>query len=155
MSLEQTLADLQTKVGTETHVGSWLTITQEMVNQFAAVTKDFQWIHTDPERAKAASPFEKTVAHGYFTLSLLSYLTDSVNAEMPRYSGTKMGVNYGLNKVRFPHPVVVDSKIRARTELQSVEEVKGVLQVVNKVTVEIEGVAKPACVAETVSRFYF
>ncbi|MFQ5611230.1 MAG: MaoC family dehydratase [Anaerolineae bacterium] len=156
MSLEAALADLKSKVGTETHVGDWLTITQDRINQFAAATGDFQWIHTDVDRANAESPFGATIAHGYLTLSLIPYLTESVNPDKPRYPGLKMGVNYGLNRVRFPHPVAVGARIRTRTELQSVEEVKGGgLQLVNKITVEIDGAAKPACVAETVTRLYF
>lgn len=155
MSIEVALADLRPKVGTEIHVGPWLTITQERIDAFAEATGDFQWIHVDPERARAESPFGTTVAHGYLTLSLIPYLTGGANNDQPSYVGVKMGVNYGLNRVRFPHPVTVGAKIRARTELVSVEEVKGGLQLVKKVTIEIEGAAKPACVAETVSRLYF
>ena len=155
MSLKEALADLQTKVGTETHVSPWLTITQERINQFAAATGDFQWIHVDEERA-GKSPLGSTIAHGFLTLALIPYLGGSVDSEKPRYPGLKMGVNYGLNRVRFPHPVKVGAKIRTRTELLSVEEVKdNALQLVNKVTLEIEGAAKPACVAETVSQMYF
>lgn len=155
MSIEAALADLRSKMGTEIHVGPWLTITQERIDAFAEATGDFQWIHVDPERARAESPFGTTVAHGYLTLSLIPYLTGSANNDQPGYVGLKMGVNYGLNRVRFPHPVTVGAKIRARTELVSVEEVKGGLQLIRKVTVEIEGVTKPAYVAETVSRLYF
>ncbi len=155
MSIEAALADLRSKVGTEIHVGPWLTITQERIDAFAEATGDFQWIHVDAERAKVESPFGTTVAHGYLTLSLIPYLTGSANSDHPGYAGVKMGVNYGLNRVRFPHPVTVGANIRARTELVSVEEVTGGLQLVKKVTIEIEGATKPACVAETVSRLYF
>ncbi len=155
MSIEIAKADLETKVGTETHVGPWLTVTQEMINQFAAVTRDEQWIHVDPELAQAHSPYGTTIAHGYFTLSLTTFLTELVNPDKPGYPGVKLAVNYGLNKVRFPHPVKVDSRIRARTTLQSVEEVRGGLQLINTIYVEIEGEAKPGCVAESVSRLYF
>ena len=155
MSLEAALADLQTKVGTETHLSDWLEMTQERIDQFAAATGDFQWIHVDPARA-AASPFGSTIAHGFLTLSLMPYLTGSVNPDRPRYEGVRMSINYGLNRVRFPHPVAVGAKIRARTELLSVEAVPGdALQLVNRVTIELEGIEKPACVAETVSRLYF
>lgn len=152
MSINAAIADLEAKVGTETSVGAWLTVTQEMINQFADVTRDRQWIHIDPERAQKESPYKTTVAHGFLTLSLVPYLAGAVS---PSYEGVKLGVNYGLNKVRFPHPVPVGANIRARTELQSFKEVKGGLQMVSKVTVEIEGAAKPACVAEMVARIYF
>ncbi len=156
MSYQNALADLQAKVGSETHVGEWLTIDQARINAFAEATLDNQWIHVDPERARRESPFGGPVAHGYLTLSLLPHLAGRVNAEKPPYPGLKVSVNYGLNRVRFPHPVVAGSRVRARTELVSVEEVAGNgLQTVSKVTIEIEGVPKPACVAETVSRMYF
>ena len=156
MSYQNALADLQSKVGTETHVGAWLTIDQSRIDAFAAATLDNQWIHVDVERARQESPFGGPVAHGYLTLSLLPHLMGRVNAEKPLYAGIKLSVNYGLNRVRFPHPVLAGSRVRARTELISVEEVAGNgLQVVNKITIEIEGAAKPACVAETVSRMYF
>ncbi|MEM7332431.1 MAG: MaoC family dehydratase [Chloroflexota bacterium] len=149
------LADLQSKLNTETHVSDWYTVTQENINLFAEATGDHQWIHTDPERAKAQSPFGTTIAHGYMTLSLIVMLTDSVDPENPPYEGVVMGINYGCNRVRFPNPVAVNSKIRSRTTLINVEEKGNALQIVNKVTIEIEGVQKPGCVAETVSRLYF
>jgi acyl dehydratase len=156
MSYQTALSDLQSKVGTETHVGEWLTIDQARIDAFAAATLDNQWIHVDPERAARESPFGGPVAHGYLTLSLIPHLAGRVNAEKPPYPGIKLSVNYGLNRVRFPHPVVAGSRIRARTELVSVEEVTGNgLQMVSKITIEIDGADKPACVAETVSRMYF
>ncbi len=155
MSIENAKADLQSKLGTETHLGEWFTITQDLINKFADVTGDHQWIHVDPERAQKESPFGDTVAHGYFTLSLIPFLTGLVEPGKPRYPGVKLAVNYGLNKVRFPHPVKVGSKVRTRTTLSSFEEVRGGLQIINTIFVEIEGVAKPGCVAETVSRIYF
>jgi acyl dehydratase len=155
MSIEDAITDLQSKVGTETHVGPWLTVTQERIDQFAEATLDRQWIHVDPERAKAESPYGTTVAHGYLTLSLIPHLTGSVDPDKPRFPGVKMGVNYGLNKVRFPNPVPVGAKIRARTRLLGFEKAKGGLQIINQVTIEIEGQEKPGCVAETVSLLYF
>jgi len=155
MSAEELIAELESKVGTEVHIGPWLTITQERINQFAEATGDFQWIHTNVERARAESPFGTTIAHGYLTISLIPYLTESINPEKPRYPGVKMVVNYGLNRVCFPHPIIAGSRVRARTELQSLEEVKGGLQIVNQIVVEIEGEEKPGCVAETVYRLYF
>ena len=148
-------ADLLATVGQEVHVGEWITITQAMIDSFAEVTQDRQWIHVDPDRAQRESPFGATVAHGYLTLSLIPFLTDSVNPTVNRYPGKRMGINYGLNKVRFPNPVLVGSRVRSRTILLGVGEVAGGLQIVNQVTVEIEGQSKPACVAETVARIYF
>ena len=149
------LADLQSKIDQETHLSDWYTVTQEKINLFAEATGDHQWIHTDPERAKAQSPYGTTIAHGYMTLSLIVMLTDSVDPDNPPYPGVVMGINYGCNKVRFPNPVAVNSQIRSHTVPISVEEKGNALQIVNKVTIEIEGVQKPACVAETVSRLYF
>ncbi|MBI3958527.1 MAG: MaoC family dehydratase [Chloroflexi bacterium] len=156
MSLQIALTDLRSKVGTETHVGEWLTIDQARIDAFADATLDHQWIHVDVERARRESPFGGPVAHGYLTLSLLPHLAGRVNAEKPPYPDLALSVNYGLNRVRFPHPVLAGSRVRARTELVSVEEVAGNgLQTVSKVTIEIDGATKPACVAETVSRMYF
>ena len=156
MSLETVLAELQSNVNQEVQVGPWLTVTQAMIDDFGRVTGDMQWIHVDPVRAAAESPFGAAIAHGYLTLSLIPQLIGSVDPERPRFPGVKMGVNYGLNKVRFPHPVRAGSRVRARVTLLSVEVVKGDgLQLINRVTVDIENVEKPACVAETVSRVYF
>lgn len=156
MSLQDALADIASKLNTETHVSDWLTITQKMINQFADATLDHQWIHVEPERAAAESPYGDTVAHGFLTLSLIPHLSGNVSADRPRYKGVKMSINYGLNRVRFPHPVLVGSKVRARVVPIAVEEVKGNgIQTVSRVTLELENVDKPACVAETVARLYF
>jgi acyl dehydratase len=156
ISLSTALADLQNKVGTETDVSEWLILTQDRIQQFADATEDHQWIHVDVERANAHSPFGGPIAHGFLTLSLIPYLTGAVNPDRPEYPEAKMGINYGLNKVRFPNPVRVGSRVRSRTTLLSAEEVKGSgIQIVRQVTIEIEGESKPACVAETVSRLYF
>lgn len=145
------LDDLRKAVGTEVGVSDWLEIDQARINMFADATEDHQWIHVDPQAA-ALGPFGTTVAHGYLTLSLLPRLSESI----VRVSGVRMGINYGLNKVRFPAPVPVGSRVRAHYELQSIEDVdNGGVQTVFKVTVEREGGDKPVCVAETVSRFYF
>jgi acyl dehydratase len=135
--------------GREWGPGEWLEITQERVNLFADATGDDQWIHVDVERAKSG-PFGGTIAHGFLTLSLVLTLT---RAET-QIEGISMAINYGLNRVRFPAPVRVGSRIRARTKNLSVEDVEGGVQVVNQITVEIEGQEKPACVAELVGRFY-
>ena len=155
MSRAAAIEDLKAKVGTQTHVGQWKTITQDMLNQFADVTNDHQWIHTDPERAKKG-PFGSTIAHGFLTLSLITSLTDSANPDRPTYPGVTMGINYGLNRVRFPAPVPVGVRVRSRTTLLGYEEVKGGgIQLIRQVAIEIEGQEKPACVAETVTRIYF
>lgn len=127
---------------------SWLAVTQERVNTFADATDDHQWIHVDPERA-ATGPFGGTIAHGYLTLSLLIPLW----SELLTVEGVAMAVNYGLNKVRFPAPVPVGSRIRVRGVIASVAEVKGGAEVVVDLTVEIQGMDKPACVAQAVYRF--
>ena len=156
MSRQAAYTDLQTKVGAESGVGDWFSVTQEMINGFADATLDHQWIHVDVERAARESPFGAPVAHGFFTLSLIPHLTGMVEPDKPQYPGVALTVNYGLNRVRFPHPLLAESRIRARTQLQSVEEVRGNgLQMIHNVTVDIEGVEKPTCVAEMVSRLYF
>jgi len=127
----------------------WVTITQEDVNLFADATGDHQWIHVDPERA-AAGPFGKTIAHGYMTLALLPRLQH----EMYTVNGVKLAINYGLNKVRFPAPVPVGSRVRAQSSLVSVDEVgDGAVQATVSTTVEIDGSPKPACVAESIVRY--
>ncbi len=156
MSRQAAYKDLQSKVGAESDASDWFTVTQQMINGFADATLDHQWIHVDEDRAARDSPFGAPVAHGFFTLSLIPHLAGMVEPDKPKYPGVALTVNYGLNRVRFPHPLLAGSRIRARTQLQSVEEVKGNgLQLVHNVTVEIEGVEKPTCVAEMVARLYF
>ncbi|MEV4733278.1 MaoC family dehydratase [Saccharopolyspora sp. NPDC049426] len=133
--------------GEELGTSEWLTITQEQVNTFADATHDHQWIHVDIEKAEQG-PFGGPIAHGFLTLSLLPKL----NSETFRVDNAKMGINYGLNKVRFPSPVPVGARVRATTELISATEIEGGLQLAVKATVEIEGAGKPACVAEFLSR---
>src|SRR5215218_6610137 len=136
----ESVADAKPLVGQELGVGPWFEITQERVNAFAEATGDHQWIHIDPERA-AKGPFGTTIAHGYLTLSLLPVLAQGVTT----VEGVRMGVNYGLNKVRFPAPVPAGSRVRARFELLSVEDIEGGAQLVSRVTVEREGGDKPVC----------
>lgn len=147
---------LSPQLGTEVHVGEWLKIDQQRIDTFAEVTGDLQWIHTDPQRAAKDSPYGTTIAHGYLTLSLLPYLTESNHPDYfdKNYPGMKYRVNYGLNRVRFPAPVRCGDKIRARTSIAAVEEVKDGVQVTYAITVEIKGVEKPACVAEFLARVY-
>jgi acyl dehydratase len=134
-----------------THLGhsSWREVTQDQVNRFADATGDHQWIHVDLERA-AAGPFGGTIAHGFLTLSMLPEMV----FELLQVGGVRMAINYGLNRVRFMTPVRVGSSIRAGAEVTAVEDVKGGLQATVTVTFEIQGVDKPACVAESLMRFY-
>ena len=127
----------------------WLEVDQDRINRFADATGDHQWIHVDTEKAKEG-PFGTTIAHGFLTLSLIPGLTSG----LLKIDGVRMGINYGLNKVRFPAPVKVGSKVRASVRNLSVEDVQGGIQVVNEVTLTVEGEAKPVCVVETVSRLY-
>jgi acyl dehydratase len=149
-----TIDELKGLVGQELGVSDWLEITQERVNEFADATGDHQYIHVDPERAKQTF-FGGTVAHGYLTLSLLPMLGGTRKGIKINLGG-KMGVNYGVNRVRFPAPVRVGKRIRVRTKLLAVEEIgDNAVQMTNLNTIEIEGEEKPACVAETVGRTYF
>ena len=141
--------DLKDAVGKHLGYSNWLTMEQDRVNQFADATEDYQWIHVDVQRAKKG-PFGGTIAHGYLTLSLVSYFIPQVF----EVRGFEMAVNYGTNKVRFPAPVKVGSRIRGGAEVVSVEESKGGILSVVRVTVEIEGEERPACIAETVSLYF-
>ena len=146
---------LQSQIGEEVHVGDWLTIKQERIDQFSAVTEDKQWLHNDVEKAKKESPFKTTIAHGFLTLALLPRLTDSVNPEKPLYENAKMTVNYGLNQVRFPYPVKTGSVIRAHSRLIKVTPIKRGLEIEKEITVEIKNTRRPGCVAVSVVRVYF
>ena len=142
---------LESRVGEEVAVSPWIEITQERIDTFAKAIDDFQWIHVDRERAKK-SPFGSTIAHGFLTLSLLSHLTESTFD----YSERKMGVNYGLNRVRFTSPVPSGSRVRARFTLGAYERIEGNgVQVTWKVIMERDGAEKPALVAEWIGRHYF
>ena len=144
-SLDQLAACLGQEVGTS----DWITITQRHIDEFAEATGDRQWIHVDPARA-AAGPFGTTIAHGFLTLSLLPQMAESAI----ELGGVRMGVNYGLNKVRFPAPVPVGSRLRGRFKLTAFEPIEGGAQITMEVTMEREGSAKPVCVAESLSRRY-
>jgi acyl dehydratase len=142
--------ELKQAVGEDLGYSDWLPIEQDRINLFADATDDHQWIHVDVEKARGG-PFGAPIAHGYLTLAL-------VNHFLPDLFGVpsaKMGINYGCNKVRFPSPVPVGSKIRAGGKITEVDDVAGGVQVVVRVTVEVEGAPKPACIADTVSRFIF
>jgi acyl dehydratase len=143
------LDELRAAAGTQVGTSDWMRIEQARVNTFADATDDHQWIHVDEEKAKAG-PFGTTIAHGFLTLSLLPELLSRVY----RIDGVKVGVNYGLNKVRFTAPVPVGSKIRGVVDIADVAETKGGVQVTMRVTVEIEGSERPALVAEWITRQY-
>ena len=143
--------DLKALEGLEVGVSDWFQITQDQIDQFADVTLDHQWIHVDVERAQKEMPGGTTIAHGYLTLSMIPAMT----AGFLEFTNLKMGINYGLNKVRFTNMVAVDSRIRARSVVQAVRQRSGAAQLVGLTTVDIEGEAKPACVVETVSFFHF
>ncbi|HEX5695390.1 MAG TPA: MaoC family dehydratase [Acidimicrobiia bacterium] len=144
-------ADFEGMVGTEIGVSDWLEITQDRVDAFADATDDHQWIHVDTAKA-AAGPFGGTIAQGFLTLSLTVTLSSQVELDV---GSPQMAINYGLEKVRFPAPVPVGSRIRARVGLVSVSDVQGGIQVNRQVTIEVDGGEKPAMVAETVSRYYY
>ncbi len=141
--------ELKALVGQELGTSSWVEIDQDRINAFADATDDHQWIHVDIERAKAG-PFGGPIAHGYLTLSLIIPMF----AEVLQVDGVAMGVNYGLNKVRFPAPVPAGSRIRLKATLAEVEEIAGGVQAVVDAVIEVEGSTKPVCVAQPVYRFY-
>ncbi|PLX78767.1 MAG: enoyl-CoA hydratase [Desulfuromonas sp.] len=147
---------LREREGREIDVGAWLLIDQERIDRFAEVTGDLQWIHTDPDRAAEESPYGSTVAHGFLTLSLLPQLTKSNHPDYfsTNYPGMRYRVNYGLNRVRFPAPVLPGDRIRARTVLKNAAAVDSGLEIIYLLTVEIDGKNKPACVAEQVVRVF-
>ena len=154
-SARELFLKLQSQIGEEVHVGDWLTISQDRIDQFAQVTEDNQWLHNDVERAEKESPFKTTIAHGFLTLSLLPRLTDSVNPDKPLYPDAKMTVNYGLNQVRFPYPVKTGSVIRAHSRLIKVTPIKRGLEIEKEISVEIKNTRRPGCVAVSVVRVYF
>jgi acyl dehydratase len=149
MSTTTTIADLVTYAGKELGVSDWVEVTQDRVNTFADATGDHQWIHVDVERATKESPFGGAIGHGYLTLSLLIPMWTQVLT----VTDAGMAVNYGLNKVRFPAPVPVGSKIRLTATLKDIEEIKGGVQVTVGAVVERDGGDKPVCIAEPVFRF--
>jgi len=144
-----TIAELEARVGEEVGVSDWITVSQERIDLFAQATGDHQWIHVDAERARAG-PFGTTIAHGFLTLSLLPEMAASAF----EVRDTRMGVNYGLNKVRFPAPVPSGSRLRGRFRLLRFEPLEGGAQMTTEVTMEREGQTKPVCVAESVGRRY-
>ena len=150
MKTYQNVAELKSLVGSQIGISDWVTIDQTRIDQFAAVTGDDQWIHIDPVRA-AAGMFGSTVAHGFLTLSLLPLFIRSSH----KVDGARMSVNYGLNRVRFPAPVPVNSRLRAHFKLLAFEPIEGGVQLITEVSVEREGQTKPVCVAESVAEIAF
>jgi acyl dehydratase len=144
------IRELESRVGAEVGVSPWVEVTQERIDTFARAIDDFQWIHVDRERAKS-SPFGGTIAHGFLTLSLLSHLSERTFS----FSDRKMGVNYGLNRVRFTAPLPSGSRVRARFTLQKYEKIEGGVQVTWNTVVEREGADKPVLVAEWLGRHYY
>jgi acyl dehydratase len=152
---QRVMAEFAPRVGQEIHCSDWVSITQERIREFAQATGDHQWIHVDPERAARESPWKSTIAHGYLTLSLYPLLRGLVEADKPLFPGVTRVINYGLDKLRFPNAVKSGSRVRAHCVLLKLEEVTGGLQLTEQYTVEIDGEAKPACVAEAIMRVYF
>ena len=142
------------KLGEEIFVGDWESIDQQRINNFAEITGDKQWIHINPEKAKSDSPFKSTIAHGFLTLAMIPRLTDGLQKKK-LYSGARMVVNYGLNQVRFPYPVKSGARIRGRVKLLSAIPMRKSIEVVNEISIEVEGKKRFGCVAETVLRLYY
>lgn len=153
---EQAFELYNAAVGQTEGTGEWFEVTQELINQFADITEDRQFIHVDPELAAQLSPWKVTIAHGFLTLSMLTHLSGSIPKDMTRLSGIVMGVNYGFDKVRFVSPVKVGSKIRATSVLKAVElKDPNSLQTTQTITVEIEGEDRPAVVADWLTRLVY
>ncbi len=152
---ERVYKELKEKLGQEIFAGEWETIDQDCINQFAEITGDTQWIHTDPERAKKESPFKSTIVHGFLTLSLIPKLTNTISSGRNLFPEARMVVNYGLNQVRFPYPVKSGSRVRARTRIIGVQPKNNSIELINEISIEVENKKRYACVAETVFRLYF
>ena len=152
---EKVYKELHKQLGQEIYVGEWEIIDQHCINQFAEITGDTQWIHTDPDRARKESPFKSTIVHGFLTLSLIPKLTNTMSSTSIGYPEARMMVNYGLNQVRFPYPVKSGSKVRARVRLVGVTPINNSIELVNEISIEVENRKRFACVAETVFRLYF
>ena len=153
--IENALETLTARIGESNTASEWFEITQDRINDFADVTMDHQWIHIDPERAKAG-PFGTAIAHGQLTLSIMSFLPKPDNAEsLPQLPGQKLTINYGFDKIRFPSPVPVGAKIRTTSTLKRVEIKGNMIETMNEVVVEVQGSEKPCVVAESLGRLVF
>src|SRR5262245_33004120 len=150
MATFRSAAELKAAVGKHLGHSEWLRIDQKRIDQFAEATGDHQWIHVDPERAKTG-PFGATIAHGYLTLSI----TNNFLPQLVSVPTARLGINYGANKVRFPSPVKVGSRVRCGAELLEASDVPGGVQAIVRISVEVEGSDKPACVVESITRYVF
>ena len=150
MNITQGITGLKEYVGQEIGVSDWLVITQERIDAFAQATNDHQWIHTNPEKARAELPYGNTIAHGFLTLALAPHFVQ----EIYRIEGIRMAINYGLNSVRFTSPVVTGSLLRMRARLVQAEDMAGGCKATTRVSFEVEGKNKPVCVADTLTIFY-
>ncbi|MEM9621666.1 MAG: MaoC family dehydratase [Pseudomonadota bacterium] len=153
-AIDNAIEVLNARIDQSSEPTDWFEMTQDRINTFADATLDQQWIHVDPERAKAG-PFGGPIAHGQLTMSIMMFLPGGEGTGVPQLDGVKMGVNYGWNRVRFMSPVAVGNRIRTVGKLKSVEKKGPMLELVNELTVEIEGQDKPACVGESVLRLVF
>lgn len=154
MTLAAARDQLERRIGAPPWIGEWIEVSQSRIDAFAGATGDRQWIHTDVARAARESPWKRTIAHGFLTLSLLPLLRGATGEEVPGYPGVRAVINVGLNRLRFINAVREGSRLRLVSELLTVEAVPGGLETVERCTVEIEGEAKPACVADWVLRYY-
>ena len=153
-NLQNALETLQGRLGETTPPTEWFEMTQDKINAFADVTKDYQWIHVDVERAKDG-PYGAPIAHGHLTLSIMGHLPGIEKTRGPALDGQRLAINYGFDRVRFPAPVPVGARIRASSTLKRAEIKGGMIEVMNEIVVEVEGGAKPAVVAESLGRFVF
>ena len=154
-ALEKALEVMSARVGEMTSQSEWFEVTQQRINDYAEVSMDHQWIHVDVERANRESPFGTPIAHGNLTLAIMSHLPQATVAEGPKIEGQKLGINYGFDKIRFPAPVPVGTKIRATSTLKRVEIKGGMIETMNEIVVEAQGSEKPVCVAESLGRLVF
>ena len=153
--LDKAFQQMQSRVGEQTSQSEWFEVTQERINDYASVSMDHQWIHVDVDRANKESPFGAPIAHGNLTLAIMSHLPMASIAEGPKVEGQKLGINYGFDRIRFPSPVPVGTRIRATSTLKRVELKGGMLETMNEIVVEAQGTEKPVCVAESLGRMVF
>ena len=154
-NLENALKTMSSRVGEQTSQSEWFEITQQRINDYADVSMDHQWIHVDVDRANKESPFGAPIAHGNLTLAIMGHLPMASVAEGPKIEGQKLGINYGFDRIRFPSPVPVGTKLRATSTLKRVEIKGEMLETMNEIVVEAQGTEKPVCVAESLGRMVF
>jgi len=154
-NLSKALGMMLSRVGEQTSQSEWFEVTQGRINDYADVSMDHQWIHVDVDRANKESPYGTPIAHGNLTLAIMGHLPMASVAEGPKIDGQKLGINYGFDRIRFPSPVPVGTKVRATSTLKRVEVKGGMLETMNEVVVEAQGTDKPVCVAESLGRMVF